>query len=468
VLRNQASPCAALHLLRALPLRGSARAGGFFNAATPLAAANQVPDQVLAWNQHAYNELIIGQGPFWVQHMAMVHGAIYDAVNAIDGGFQPYLIAPAAGQTYSKDAAAATAAHEVLVWLLPGRATQLDGYYNDSLALIPDGPDKQGGIDVGMAAAHAMTAARADDGRPGTSSFTTPSFTVGFGPGDWRPFAEGLPGNNFKWLGDLDPWLVPDSSRFATDGPLPLRSPAYAAEFDQVKSLGAAMGSTRTPDQTAMALFWADNAFAMWTRIFRQLSMSQELSVVENARLFAMLYLTASDADRVLPGQGAVGVLAATDSDSAGRRRRQPRHSGRSELEAAPAEPAVPRPPLGTQLRDLLDRRDAEGLLRDEPDVVQRHARHPWDHPVVHPLFASDRGDPTRPRLRRDPLRDRGRAGGHPGEEGREVSTGALLPAGGLIRTSEWRAAARPSTQDGRTRRSQLTLRVADWARVPL
>jgi hypothetical protein len=83
---------------------------------------------------------------------------------------------------------------------------------------------------------------------------------------------------------------------FATDGPLPLESAAYAAEFEQVKALGAATGSTRTQDQTSMALFWSDNAFAMWTRIFRQLSASQGLSVEENARLFAMAYLTAADA----------------------------------------------------------------------------------------------------------------------------------------------------------------------------
>jgi hypothetical protein len=260
------------------------------------AAAVEVPDQVLAWNQHAYNELIVGQGPFSVQHLAMVHGAMYDAVNAIDGGYRPYLVAPPAEPTYSKDAAAATAAYEVLLYLLPLRASQLAQYYNDSLALIPDGPDKEGGIAVGMAAADAMKAARADDGRPGTPSFTSFSWTVGFDPGEWRPLAEGLAGNNFKWLGDLDTWLVADASTFATDGPLPLGSAAYAVEFDQVKSLGAATSSTRTPDQTAMALFWADNAFAMWTRIFRQLSTSQGLSVVENARFFAMLYLTASDA----------------------------------------------------------------------------------------------------------------------------------------------------------------------------
>ena len=91
------------------------------------AAAEDVPDQVLAWNQHAYNELVLGQGPFSVQHLAMVHGAIFDAVNAIDAGYQPYLVAPPAEPTYSKDAAAATAAYEVLVFLLPSRALQLAG-----------------------------------------------------------------------------------------------------------------------------------------------------------------------------------------------------------------------------------------------------------------------------------------------------------------------------------------------------
>jgi hypothetical protein len=264
-------------------------------SAAPSAAAD-VPDQVLAWNQHAYVELIVGQGPFSIQHLAMVHGAMYDAVNAIDGGYQPYVVAPPAEPTYSKDAAAAAAAYQVLLYLLPGRATQLAQYYNDSLALIPDGADEQGGIRVGMAAAQAMIDRRRDDGRPGTPSFTTPFFSVGFGPGDWRPFADGLAGNNFKWIGDLDPWLIPDAARFATDGPLLLGSAAYADEFDQVKSLGAANSATRTTDQTEQALFWFDNAFAMWTRIFRQLSASQDLSGAENARFFAMAYLTAADA----------------------------------------------------------------------------------------------------------------------------------------------------------------------------
>lgn len=279
-------------------LAASLWAGIIVPTAMP-ASAVEVPDQVLAWNQHAYRELILVAGqapPVSALSLAMVHGAVFDAVNAIDGGFEPYLGAPDAETTYSRDAAAAAAAYRVLLSLLPGRAIELAGYYNDSLALIPDGPDEDGGVEVGEAAATAMIDARENDGRPGTPSFTSPSFTVGSGVGDWRPLAAGLAGNNFKWVGDVDPFLVPDAAMFATPGPLSVDSAAYAAEFEQVKELGSAIGSTRTSDQTDQARFWSDHAVAMWSRIARQLSESQDLTNVENARFFAMLYLTGADA----------------------------------------------------------------------------------------------------------------------------------------------------------------------------
>ena len=174
---------------------------------------------------------------------------------------------------------------------LPNRETELDAYLDASLASVPDGPAEDGGKDVGVAAGQAMIFARTGDGR-----FGDPTFSVGFDAGAWRPFADGLPGNNFRWVGKVLPFLVPDAAMFATAGPLPLTSDAYAAEFDQVESLGSATSTTRTADQTAMARFWADHATAMWNRIFRQLSTSEGLSVAENARFFAMLYLTGADA----------------------------------------------------------------------------------------------------------------------------------------------------------------------------
>ncbi|HEX5904385.1 MAG TPA: PA-phosphatase, partial [Actinomycetota bacterium] len=95
-----------------------------FIVPSPVPASAEIPDQVLEWNRHATNELIVTAGqapPVAALHLAIVHGAIYDAVNAIDGDFEPYLVAPPAEPWYSEDAAAAAAAHEVLVWLLPGR-----------------------------------------------------------------------------------------------------------------------------------------------------------------------------------------------------------------------------------------------------------------------------------------------------------------------------------------------------------
>jgi PAP2 superfamily len=250
-------------------------------------------DQVLAWNQHAYDELLVigaQPPPTAILNMAAVHGAMYDAVNAIDRGHEPYLGAPAfAKPGYSKNAAAAAAAYRVLLNLLPAREPQLTGYYQASLATIPDGPRQEGGIDVGEAAAAAMIAFRTNDGRTGS-----PLFTVGALAGEWRPLAIGA--NNFQWLGEVRPFLIPGPEMFRTQGPLDMESAEYAAEFDQVKALGRATGSTRTQNQTDAAVFWNENAVATWTRIARQLSTGQGLTAVENARYFAMLYTTGSDA----------------------------------------------------------------------------------------------------------------------------------------------------------------------------
>jgi hypothetical protein len=270
--------------------------------AAPSAAAD-VPDQVLAWNQHAYDELIVFLPPpnnspaVAGLHMAMVHGAIYDAVNAIAGGYQPYLGAPAmADPSDSEDSAAAAAGYGVLLTLVPAeRADELKAYYDASISAIlaagvpPASVD--GGVAVGEAAARRMIEARTGDGRYGD-----PTWPVGYDPGEWRPLADGLAGSNFYWIGKVKPFLVPNAVMFATDGPLDLSSSAYATEFDQVKSLGAANSTTRTADQTAQALFWADHAVAMWDRIFRQLSQDQHLSTAENARFFAMMFLTSADA----------------------------------------------------------------------------------------------------------------------------------------------------------------------------
>jgi hypothetical protein len=273
-----------------------ARVGLLVAAAGLLAfAAPARADTVTEWNLNATNALIVaaGQAPqASVPHLAMVHGAVYDAVNAIDGGHEGYLISSRlATPTDSKDAAAAAAAYRVLVHLVPAQQSALEAQYAASLAAIPDGSSKTRGIAVGEVAAAAMIAARTGDGRFGSFRFA-----VGSGPGVWRPVPPASVNDPNAWLKNVKPFLIRSASQFRSRGPLPLASREYAREFAEVKSLGSASSSARTADQTLAAGYWAENPPATWSRIFRTLSAQQGLSPVENARLYAMLYVTAADA----------------------------------------------------------------------------------------------------------------------------------------------------------------------------
>jgi hypothetical protein len=256
-------------------------------------------DTVTDWNAIATRVLAAdGQGAPATVHLAMVHGAVYDAVNAIDRRHRPYLVAPRAKRWYSEDAAAATAAYRVLTGSRPpvvSAAQQpslatLQPLYAASLAAVPEGPAKTGGIATGEAAAEAMIAARTGDGRFGPFRFA-----VGTLPGAWRP-TSGV-NDPFAWLKDVRPFLVADASRFGSEGPHPLTSRAYAREFEEVKALGAVNSATRTSDQTAAARFWgAANGVATWAALVRSIGDQPGRSLADNARMFARVYLTTADA----------------------------------------------------------------------------------------------------------------------------------------------------------------------------
>ena len=265
-------------------------------AAALLAAAPARADSVTDWNQHAIDALVtplgMPQAPT-VQtiHLGMVHGAVYDAVNAIDRRYEPYLVRLPARSWFSKDAAAATAAYRVLVNLVPSaQRAILDGHYATSLAAIADGPAKLGGIAVGEAAAASMIAARTGDGRYGA-----PGFPVGDAPGHWRPVLPMFVNDPNAWVAKVEPFLIRDQSQFRSPGPYDLDSRRYAREFDEVKELGSLMSSERSADQTDASRFWAEGSIIM-TRVARALSVDFELGIAENARMFAMQYLTGADA----------------------------------------------------------------------------------------------------------------------------------------------------------------------------
>jgi hypothetical protein len=221
----------------------------------------------------------------------MVHGAVYDAVNSIDRGYQPYLIKVRARRWYSQDAAAATAAYRTLVGIVPTQQLTLEKQYLASLASIPPARAKDGGIAVGEAAAAAMLAARANDGRFGPFRFTT-----GSEPGEWRPALPAFVSDPNAWVARVTPFLLRNAEQVRTHGPRKLTSGRYARELAEVETLGSANSSERTDDQTDMSKFWAEHAIAMWSRIFRGRAAGERLGTADSARYFAMLYLTAADA----------------------------------------------------------------------------------------------------------------------------------------------------------------------------
>ena len=252
-------------------------------------------DAVTEWNLNASNAIFVtaAQPPnVSTLHLAMVHGAVYDAVNAIGGGREGYLLTSRIAQPFdSKPAAAAAAAYRMLSHLVPAQQAVLDAQYAASLAAIPDGAAKTRGIRVGEAAAAAMIAARTDDGRFGAFRFVT-----GSGPGVWKPVLPAFASDPNAWVKDVRPFLLETASQFRSDGPYELTSRAYARDFEEVKSVGSLTSTTRTADQTHAARYWGENPPATWSRVFRSLSAAHGLSIDDNARLYAELYMSAADA----------------------------------------------------------------------------------------------------------------------------------------------------------------------------
>jgi hypothetical protein len=256
-----------------------------------VARANAVTD----WNLIASNAIVVtaGQPPHVAPlSLAMVQGAVYDAVNAIDRGHQPYLVEPPSNPTDSKEAAAATAAFRVLVGLFPGQLGTLQPLYDTYIAGLPDDPpgSKAAGIAIGEATAAAMLEARMNDGRFGPPPDLYPP-----APGIWRPTPPNFAHDPAPWVGNVRPFIVPSAEMLRTDGPNALTSAAYAEDFNEIKELGSLTSTTRTADETDAAIFWQDSGPAIWNRIFRTLAASQGLDIVESARLFAMTNLAAAD-----------------------------------------------------------------------------------------------------------------------------------------------------------------------------
>ena len=252
-------------------------------------------DVVLDWNAHAASAIVTVGGqvpPRALIRLAMVHLAIYDAVNAIEGApFEAYAGIPTVSRPASAEAAAVTAAHDVLLALFPAQVVDLNAKYAASLAALPDGVAKVNGIAVGQQAASALLNLRAQDGRDAAASYVP-----GSGPGVWVPTPPAFLAAQAPETPFVQPFALRSASQFRPAAPPDLTSDEWARDYNEVKALGSAIGSNRTPEQTDIARFWSDNPTLQWSRAWRRLSVAQGLGLADNARYFAMLATASADA----------------------------------------------------------------------------------------------------------------------------------------------------------------------------
>ena len=269
-----------------------------------LAAANLAPvmaettkpvSQVVQWNRTL---LVIvrtpGAQPATIhptRSFAIMHAAIYDAVNAIEGTHQPYLVRLGASHFASQEAAAAAAAHEVLVKLYPSFQATLDAQLQQALAQLPS-RGKADGISIGNTVADRILALRSNDG----SNAQPIPYVFGNAPGDYQSTPPNFPKQpQFTHWSRVTPFALESASQFRPGGPPRLTGDRYSDAFDQVKLLGIAGSTTATADQALTGRFWNGAIQNYWNEIAQTASLAHALTTAQNARFFALLNLSFAD-----------------------------------------------------------------------------------------------------------------------------------------------------------------------------
>lgn len=263
-----------------------------------LAASTASADVVTDWNVQTLETIRAERipPPRASRLLALVHTAVYDAVNGIVGGFEPYHVPPGAAPDASPEAAAAAAAHTVLSAAVPARQATYDAALAASLEQIPDGAAQDNGVAWGEEVAAEILALRANDGSANVVPHPYP-----LGSGWWLPTPPGfLPTLLPNWP-TVTPWALASGSQLRVPAPPPLTSEEYSRAFREVKRLGRVDSAFRTADQSEIALFWNDGGGTEtppghWHSIARAVAAAESNSLAENARLFALLGITVADA----------------------------------------------------------------------------------------------------------------------------------------------------------------------------
>jgi hypothetical protein len=253
---------------------------------------------VLEWNGRAA-QLIVGPGgaakapPLGLVDLAIVHTAIDDAVNAVEGfPFRSYAVAPDVVGPASGDAAVAAAGRGTLIALFPARSSDIEAWYAASLAAIPDGEEKTNGVSVGERTAAGILALRANDGR----NAGTPIVEPPAGRGVWVRTPPAFAAPQAPWTRFITPWNMSRPSQFRPGPPPRLNSRKHRNDYEEVRDLGAAVGGVATDEQKDIGRFWGDQPMLQWNRSWRGIAGAQDLSGLAAARFFAMLSTASADA----------------------------------------------------------------------------------------------------------------------------------------------------------------------------
>jgi hypothetical protein len=268
------------------------------SAAKPPGAAD--PAVIATWNQIAVSTITsappdgVGANAENFIWFAFVQAAVYNAVNGITREYELYEWHHYGPPAASPQAAAAVAAHRVLMEYFgdsPTVVANLDLALSTSLEPIPNGPQKKLGMRYGERAAARLIKLRADDGR-----FAPIVFDVPLVPGVWRPTPPGLAPFFDPWLGQVEPLVLDSLTQFRPGPPPSIDSALYVEEFEEVRDYGVSMGSLRSPDQTETARFFSDTAGGAMQAGLRDLAARRGLDISDSARLFAAVDLSVADA----------------------------------------------------------------------------------------------------------------------------------------------------------------------------
>jgi hypothetical protein len=251
-------------------------------------------DEVTFWNETAITTSAVHLGRAAAMapvDLAYMHAAIYDVVVALHGGYKPFAVqltdVPADA---SVNAAIASAAHRVLATMFPTDQAYIDSRYALALSALPNGISKDQGIAIGEQVAVELLTARAGDG---WNAFVP--YFPGSGPGVWQPTPPAFTPAIAPWLAVMRPFTFPDASQFRSDPPPALGSRQWADDYNEVQLVGSVSSAIRTPEQTDIARFYGEHAGIQYARILRALAEEKGLSLDDDARLFAMVYITEAD-----------------------------------------------------------------------------------------------------------------------------------------------------------------------------